>query len=279
MNCYNDFDFKRANIKVKLKNNDTLYYVYDFKHNATTCNIYLTTEVDKAYDFPVIKLSEYGVAKGDGFYSCKDFLIINENVEYIITLTHEYKSGEKIKTTEKKYLYKPFNKDFLPNHIFTFGKYKGEYIRDIYQEDMNYLLWITNNDDFKQNIKFKINEIIQLYKFYGKVVKMKIINGDINAIREHKDNLFEQVRNIIKTTKRYVNQENTKFLLNEIFIYHPDFKTKIKTIEDIKKIEVNYDIHYSKNKCFYIHFKDGMIDDISWHKCIDNRYEEFYDTL
>ena len=72
-----------------------------------------------------------------------------------------------------------------------------------------------------------------------------------------------------------ITDKDKKWLLEEIFKYHPNWDSKGDKIID--KIIVNNNWSHYNTRCFYIVYSDNTYDDISFRWCIQNRPKETID--
>jgi len=69
-------------------------------------------------------------------------------------------------------LHIPFGEDNKIDWIMPFGKYKGKSLYDIFDEDLQYLHWVTNQTWLDRKLKIKINQMIR----YGHIPYNPIAN-------------------------------------------------------------------------------------------------------
>ena len=233
------------------------------------------------------KLSDFSKSEEN---ECKDFKkkITIDPIVFKITSNEEIKENEFWKLIKEEFLKK--NSELKVNYC-TFKNKKG-FLTILYRCD--------EEDKIKFNKELKVNDyilniekaegddLIDFWKynenFYALVNNLKIEKKNINSNYHNKELLKEKIKlgskefnnildikkkakNIILNTfdNQHINEDSLKFIL-DVLKFHPKYEEKIK---DMDFISVGKNNKYVNTRCFVIVKKNGVIEDFSIQKCIE----------
>ena len=233
------------------------------------------------------KLSDFSKSEENEYKDFKKKITIDPIV-FKITSNEEIKENEFWKLIKEEFLKK--NSELKVNYC-TFKNKKG-FLTILYRCD--------EEDKIKFNKELKVNDyilniekaegddLIDFWKynesFYALVNNLKIEKKNINSNYHNKELLKEKInlgskefnnildikkkaKNIILNTfdNQHINDDSLKFIL-DVLKFHPKYEEKIK---DMDFISVGKNNKYVNTRCFVIVKKNGVIEDFSIQKCIE----------
>ena len=233
------------------------------------------------------KLSDFSKSEENEYKDFKKKITIDPIV-FKITSNEEIKENEFWKLIKEEFSKK--NSELKVNYC-TFKNKKG-FLTILYRCD--------EEDKIKFNKELKVNDyilniekaegddLIDFWKynesFYALVNNLKIEKKNINSNYHNKELLKEKInlgskefnnildikkkaKNIILNTfdNQHINEDSLKFIL-DVLKFHPKYEEKIK---DMDFISVGKNNKYVNTRCFVIVKKNGVIEDFSIQKCIE----------
>ena len=233
------------------------------------------------------KLSDFSKSEENEYKDFKKKITIDPIV-FKITSNEEIKENEFWKLIKEESLKK--NSELKVNYC-TFKNKKG-FLTILYRCD--------EEDKIKFNKELKVNDyilniekaegddLIDFWKynesFYALVNNLKIEKKNINSNYHNNEFLKEKInlgskefnnildikkkaKNIILNTfdNQHINEDSLKFIL-DVLKFHPKYEEKIK---DMDFISVGKNNKYVNTRCFVIVKKNGVIEDFSIQKCIE----------
>ena len=233
------------------------------------------------------KLSDFSKSEENEHKDFKKKITIDPIV-FKITSNEEIKENEFWKLIKEEFLKK--NSELKVNYC-TFKNKKG-FLTILYRCD--------EEDKIKFNKELKVNDyilniekaegddLIDFWKynesFYALVNNLKIEKKNINSNYHNNEFLKEKInlgskefnnildikkkaKNIILNTfdNQHINEDSLKFIL-DVLKFHPKYEEKIK---DMDFISVGKNNKYVNTRCFVIVKKNGVIEDFSIQKCIE----------
>ena len=233
------------------------------------------------------KLSDFSKSEENEYKDFKKKITIDPIV-FKITSNEEIKENEFWKLIKEEFLKK--NSELKVNYC-TFKNKKG-FLTILYRCD--------EEDKIKFNKELKVNDyilniekaegddLIDFWKynesFYALVNNLKIEKKNINSNYHNNEFLKEKInlgskefnnildikkkaKNIILNTfdNQHINEDSLKFIL-DVLKFHPKYEEKIK---DMDFISVGKNNKYVNTRCFVIVKKNGVIEDFSIQKCIE----------
>ena len=233
------------------------------------------------------KLSDFSKSEENEYKDFKKKITIDPIV-FKITSNEEIKENEFWKLIKEEFLKK--NSELKVNYC-TFKNKKG-FLTILYRCD--------EEDKIKFNKELKVNDyilniekaegddLIDFWKynesFYALVNNLKIEKKNINSNYHNNEILKEKInlgskefnnildikkkaKNIILNTfdNQHINEDSLKFIL-DVLKFHPKYEEKIK---DMDFISVGKNNKYVNTRCFVIVKKNGVIEDFSIQKCIE----------
>ena len=233
------------------------------------------------------KLSDFSKSEENEYKDFKKKITIDPIV-FKITSNEEIKENEFWKLIKEEFLKK--NSELKVNYC-TFKNKKG-FLTILYRCD--------EEDKIKFNKELKVNDyilniekaegddLIDFWKynesFYALVNNLKIEKKNINSNYLNNEFLKEKInlgskefnnildikkkaKNIILNTfdNQHINEDSLKFIL-DVLKFHPKYEEKIK---DMDFISVGKNNKYVNTRCFVIVKKNGVIEDFSIQKCIE----------
>ena len=240
------------------------------------------------------KLSDFSKSEENEYKDFKKKITIDPIV-FKITSNEEIKENEFWKLIKEEFLKK--NSELKVNYC-TFKNKKG-FLTILYRCD--------EEDKIKFNKELKVNDyilniekaegddLIDFWKynesFYALVNNLKIEKKNINSNYHNNEFLKEKInlgskefnnildikkkaKNIILNTfdNQHINEDSLKFIL-DVLKFHPKYEEKIK---DMDFISVGKNNKYVNTRCFVIVKKNGVIEDFSIRKCIEQIALIFY---
>ena len=233
------------------------------------------------------KLSDFSKSEENEYKDFKKKITIDPIV-FKITSNEEIKENEFWKLIKEEFSKK--NSELKVNYC-TFKNKKG-FLTILYRCD--------EEDKIKFNKELKVNDyilniekaegddLIDFWKynesFYVLVNNLKIEKKNINSNYHNKELLKEKInlgskefnnildikkkaKNIVLNTfdNQHINEDSLKFIL-DVLKFHPKYEEKIK---DMDFISVGKNNKYVNTRCFVIVKKNGVIEDFSIQKCIE----------
>ena len=233
------------------------------------------------------KLSDFSKSEENEYKDFKKKITIDPIV-FKITSNEEIKENEFWKLIKEEFSKK--NSELKVNYC-TFKNKKG-FLTILYRCD--------EEDKIKFNKELKVNDyilniekaegddLIDFWKynesFYALVNNLKIEKKNINSNYHNNEFLKEKInlgskefnnildikkkaKNIILNTfdNQHINEDSLKFIL-DVLKFHPKYEEKIK---DMDFISVGKNNKYVNTRCFVIVKKNGVIEDFSIQKCIE----------
>ncbi len=240
------------------------------------------------------KLSDFSKSEENEYKDFKKKITIDPIV-FKITSNEEIKENEFWKLIKEEFSKK--NSELKVNYC-TFKNKKG-FLTILYRCD--------EEDKIKFNKELKVNDyilniekaegddLIDFWKynesFYALVNNLKIEKKNNNSNYHNKELLKEKInlgskefnnildikkkaKNIILNTfdNQHINEDSLKFIL-DVLKFHPKYEEKIK---DMDFISVGKNNKYVNTRCFVIVKKNGVIEDFSIQKCIEQIALIFY---
>ena len=151
-----------------------------------------------------------------------------------------------------------FNKELKVNdYILNIEKAEGDDLIDFWKYNESFYALVNNLKIEKKNINSNYHN--------KELLKEKINLGskEFNNILDIK----KKAKNIILNTfdNQHINEDSLKFIL-DVLKFHPKYEEKIK---DMDFISVGKNNKYVNTRCFVIVKKNGVIEDFSIQKCIE----------
>ena len=171
-----------------------------------------------------------------------------KNKKGFLTILYRCDEEDKIK----------FNKELKVNdYILNIEKAEGDDLIDFWKYNESFYALVNNLKIEKKNINCNYHN--------KEILKEKINLGskEFNNILDIK----KKAKNIILNTfdNQHINEDSLKFIL-DVLKFHPKYEEKIK---DMDFISVGKNNKYVNTRCFVIVKKNGVIEDFSIQKCIE----------
>ena len=171
-----------------------------------------------------------------------------KNKKGFLTILYRCDEEDKIK----------FNKELKVNdYILNIEKAEGDDLIDFWKYNESFYALVNNLKIEKKNINsnYLNNEFLK--------EKINLGSKEFNNILDIK----KKAKNIILNTfdNQHINEDSLKFIL-DVLKFHPKYEEKIK---DMDFISVGKNNKYVNTRCFVIVKKNGVIEDFSIQKCIE----------
>lgn len=171
-----------------------------------------------------------------------------KNKKGFLTILYRCDEEDKIK----------FNKELkVKDYILNIEKAEGDDLIDFWKYNEKLYSIVNNLKIKKNNINYNLhqNEILKETINLGNFEFKNIID------------IRKKAKNIILTNydNQHLNDDSLNFIL-DVLKFHPKYEEKIK---DMDYISVGKNNKYNNSRCFVIVKKNGVIEDFSIQKCIE----------